>query len=97
MRTGQTLTIFWKLETACPPPENLEQAPPPGSDQTHPPPVNRMNDRRLWKYYLGQNFVSAGKNITLATTSLQPVKILNLSKNARQMTLKSGVGIFWSA
>ena len=28
----------------------------------YPPPVNRMNDRRLWKYYLGQNFVSAGNN-----------------------------------
>ena len=128
MRTGQTLTVFRKLETppknleqappenleqAPPSPENLEQAPPenleqtpprnleqappwdqtrlpprkfgagtpppkiwsrhpppkfgastplgsdqtpPGSDQTFPPPVNRMNDRRLWKYYLGQNF-----------------------------------------
>ena len=29
---------------------------------TPPPPVNRMNDRQVYKYYLGQNFVSAGKN-----------------------------------
>ena len=36
----------------APPPENLEQAPPPCG----------QNDTRLWKYYLGQNFVSAGKN-----------------------------------
>ena len=30
---------------------------PPGT--RHPPPCEQ-NDRRLWKYYLGQNFVSAG-------------------------------------
>ena len=51
------------------PPEKLE----PPWDQTPPrdwparhagiptPPPRGQNDTRLWKYYLGQNFVSAGK------------------------------------
>ena len=39
------------------PPENLEQAPPPKIWSRHPP---LWTDTRLWKYYLGQNFVSAG-------------------------------------
>ena len=38
------------------PPENLEQAPPEIWSR-HPP---LWTDTRLWKYYLGQNFVSAG-------------------------------------
>ena len=114
MRTGRTLTVFWKLETAPPPkiwsrhpPENLEQAPPPkiwsspppqnleqappqkfgagtppGSDQTHPPPVNRMNDRRLWKYYLGQNFVSAGNNAASAMIVAQIWRYNNTACNS---------------
>ena len=36
---------------------------------TRPPPVNRMNDRRMWKYYLGQNFVSAGKKCLLSASN----------------------------
>ena len=31
--------------------------------QVLPPPPCGQNDTRLWKYYLGQNFVSAGKNL----------------------------------
>ena len=88
MRTGRTLTVFrWR-----PPHENLENPPRkfggtplPGPDQTHTPPpgtrpdtppVNRMNDRRLWKYYLGQNFVSAGNKLRLNLTTL--FKLLHL-------------------
>ena len=76
MHTGRTLTVFrWRNPPKIwRPPENFEEPPskiwrpsppkfggtPPGPDT---PLVNRMNDRHLWKYYLGQNFVSAGKNI----------------------------------
>ena len=58
------------------PPENLEQAPPKKNlEQTPPPKIGAdtppkfgagtpppcgQNDTRFWKYYLGQNFVSAG-------------------------------------
>ena len=70
MRTSRTLTVFqWrppeKLETPRKiggiPPGNLEDPPniwrnPPGPD----PPPCEQNHTRLWKYYLGQNFVSAG-------------------------------------
>ena len=39
----------------------LRHAPTPG--QTQPlPPVNRILDTRLWKYYLGHNFVAAGND-----------------------------------
>ena len=50
------------------PPENLEQAPPPKIWSRHPPPVDRILDTRYWKYYLGQNFVSAGNNIDISFT-----------------------------
>ena len=66
MRTGQTLTVFQKLET--PPPENLEQTPPrkfgadpPRKFGADTPPVNRITH--------------ACENITLAQTSFRPVKI----------------------
>ena len=64
-----------KMETT--PPEKLETPPPQKkigeAPRTRPPqdwlarhagiPTQPLwTDRRLWKYYLGQNFVSAGKN-----------------------------------
>ena len=62
-------------QTPDPPPENLEEPPPKKFGRTPPknwrppgtrfPPVNRILDTRLWKYYLGQNFVSAGKNVAV--------------------------------
>ena len=59
------------------PPKKLEEPPQKigGTPRTRPPrkfggtpPVNRMNDRCLWKYYLGQNFVSAGNKINKVMT-----------------------------
>ena len=62
-----------KLET----PKKLETPPKnwrPPWDQTRPPqdwlarnthPTPPWTDRRLWKYYLGQNFVSAGDKRTI--------------------------------
>ena len=74
MRTGRTLTVFripvetppWKI--GDPPTPTQKIGDPPGTDlqgmlgYTPPPPL--WTDRRLWKYYLGQNFVSAGKNVS---------------------------------
>ena len=35
----------------------------PACTEAEPPlPVNRMNDRHLYKHYLGHNFVATGKN-----------------------------------
>ena len=77
MRTGRTLTVFrWRpppRKIGDTPPKNLEEPPQksggppwdqtPRRDQT--PPVNRMNDRRLWKYYLGHTNASIWKQCPL--------------------------------
>ena len=35
----------------------------PACTEADPPPVNRMNDRQVYKYYLGHNFVAAGNKL----------------------------------
>ena len=41
----------------------------------HSPPPCEQNDKQVQKYYLGHNFVAAGKNITLPQLLLRTVKI----------------------
>ena len=45
-----------------PPPKIWSRPSPPKIWSRHPPPPRGQNDTRFWKYYLGQNFVSAGNN-----------------------------------
>ena len=60
------------------PPRKFEAAPPPKIWRRHPPrkfgagtpPL--WTDTRLWKYYLGQNFVSAGNNLQLYILHFNP-------------------------
>ena len=77
MHTGRTLTVFrWRPpqkkfgdpQKFGDPPENLEAPPQKIGD-----PPCEQNDRRLWKYYLGQNFVSAG-NKRSALASLRGLR-----------------------
>ena len=81
MRTGRTLTVFrWRAPPPKKypprkkyPPQNTppkkyppqKNTPPPKLEQNleHTPPL--WTDTRLWKYYLGQNFVSAGNQAVL--------------------------------
>ena len=43
-----------------------------------PPPVNRILDTRLWKYYLGQNFVSAGNKGKIPCSTIQQPKLATI-------------------
>ena len=46
--------------------------------QVLPPPVNRILDTRLWKYYLGQNFVSAGNKGKIPCSTIQQPKLATI-------------------
>ena len=89
MRTGRTVTVFWKLEEPPPgpdPPQKIWSRHPPSppkiwSRHTHPSPENleQTPPPKIWSRHppLWTEFMThACENITLAETSFRPVIIL---------------------